>query len=78
MKGGFNNPPNEMSTPVERMTATASMKGGFNNPPNRGDVTPGHGVGVASMKGGFNNPPNCTTPASPSGCRQCFNEGGVQ
>jgi len=61
MKGGFNNPPNPLSHPINRDTQGASMKGGFNNPPNLYvAVGGGEHLHVASMKGGFNNPPNPT------------------
>ena len=34
MKGGFNNPPNQLIVCERDEVREASMKGGFNNPPN--------------------------------------------
>jgi len=34
MKGGFNNPPNNLRSAQHTGYSAASMKGGFNNPPN--------------------------------------------
>jgi len=78
MKGGFNNPPNQIASGNIGSGAVPSMKGGFNNPPNLHPFGRGGRFGVPSMKGGFNNPPNSTIPFCGALRRSTFNEGGVQ
>jgi len=78
MKGGFNNPPNQLQELQQAAVMHPSMKGGFNNPPNgSARVLRRAGTGP-SMKGGFNNPPNTYSGYEQRPLCETFNEGGVQ
>jgi len=78
MKGGFNNPPNEIRNRQPYAAYVPSMKGGFNNPPNNPKIPAGYSRTGPSMKGGFNNPPNAAPQRAMSRQFCPFNEGGVQ
>ncbi len=52
MKGGFNNPPNDVPAHQASTNITASMKGGFNNPPNYGSRFCGNPLGNRFNEGG--------------------------